>query len=73
MIHDRNYLRMLSDSELRIYAKENTTTELEIALLERLERLTDAEEHLKDAKAEIEGLKAELEGLEAEIAILKAK
>ena len=47
MAHDRNYLRMLSDSELTRYAADNNTTELEIVLLECLEHLIDAQEELE--------------------------
>ena len=36
MAQDRNYLRMLKDSELVRYAKEHGKTELELVLLERL-------------------------------------
>jgi hypothetical protein len=36
MTQDRNYLRMLKDSELLRYAKEQGKTELELVLLERL-------------------------------------
>jgi len=47
MTHDRNYLRMLSDSELTRYAADNNTTELEIVLLDCLEHLIDTQEELE--------------------------
>jgi TolA-binding protein len=53
MTNDRNYLRMMHDVELTRYAQDNVRTELEFVLLERLERLIDADEQLDDAKREI--------------------
>jgi hypothetical protein len=61
MTNDRNYLRMMDDSALRIYATENTTTDLELVLLERFERLIDVEDELDDAKREIVELNARLD------------
>ena len=61
MTQDRNYLRMLSASALRIYATENITTDLEVVLLERLRDLQDADAHLEAAQAVIEDLEAEIE------------
>jgi hypothetical protein len=61
MTNDRNYLRMMDDSALRIYATENTTTDLELVLLERFERLIDVDDELEDAKREIVELNARLD------------
>ena len=61
MTHDRNYLRMMDDSALRIYATENTTTDLELVLLERFERLINVDDELDDAKREIDELNARLD------------
>jgi hypothetical protein len=61
MTNDRNYLRMMHDCELSHYASENVRTELEFVLLERLERLIDADEQLDDAKREIVELNARLD------------
>jgi TolA-binding protein len=61
MTNDRNYLRMMHDSELTRYAQDNVRTELEFVLLERLERLIDADEQLDDAKREIDELNARLD------------
>ena len=61
MTNDRNYLRMMHDSELTRYAQDNVRTELEFILLERLEHLIDADEQLDDAKKEIVELNARLD------------
>jgi hypothetical protein len=61
MTNDRNYLRMMHDSELTRYARDNFTTDLELVLLERLWALTDVEEHLEDANKEIIELNARLD------------
>jgi len=61
MTNDRNYLRMMHDSELTRYAQENVRTELEFILLERLEYLIGADEQLDDAKREIDELNARLD------------
>jgi len=61
MTNDRNYFRMMHDSELTRYARDNFTTDLELVLLERLWALTDVEEHLEDAKKEIVELNARLD------------
>jgi hypothetical protein len=61
MTQDRNYLRMMHDCELTRYAQDNVRTELEFVLLERLERLIDADEQLEAAKAEIEEMTASRE------------
>jgi hypothetical protein len=61
MTNDRNYLRMMHDSELTRYAQDNVRTELEFILLERLEHLIGADEQLDDAKREIDELNARLD------------
>jgi hypothetical protein len=61
MTNDRNYLRMMHDSDLRVHARDNFTTDLELVLWERLEALTDADEQLDDAKREIDELNARLD------------
>lgn len=61
MTNDRNYLRMMHDSELTCYARDNVRTELEFILLERLEHLIGADEQLEDAKKEIDELNARLD------------
>ena len=61
MTNDRNYLRMMHDSELTRYAQDNVRTELEFVLLERLEDALDAEAQLEDAKREIVELNARLD------------
>ena len=47
MTNDRNYLRMMHDSELTRYAQDNVRTELEFVLLERLERLVGVDDELE--------------------------
>jgi hypothetical protein len=67
MTQDRNYLRMLSDSELVNMGRERDTgDDLVLVLAERLRELVNVNAHLEAAQAEIEDL-------EAEISILKAK
>ena len=61
MKYDRNYLRMLRDSELARYARDNAATDLELVLTERLSDLAGAKAHLEAAQAVIEDLEAELE------------
>ena len=61
MTNDRNYLRMMHDSELTRYASDNVRTELEFVLLERLERLIGVDDELDDAKREIVELNARLD------------
>ena len=56
MTNDRNYLRMMHDSELTRYAQDNVRTELEFVMLERLEHLIGVEEELEDAKKLIDEL-----------------
>jgi len=67
MTQDRNYLRMLSDSELANMGRERDSgDDLVLVMAERLADLVDAKAHLEAAQAVIEDL-------EAEIAILKAQ
>lgn len=72
MTHDRNYLRMLDDSALRIHATENMTTELEFVLLERLRELRDADAQLEALKNEVVELNARCDLWKAEAAMLQA-
>jgi len=55
MTQDRNYLRMLSDSEL-IRTALDRNHELAVVLAERLSVLLDVEDQLEDAKKEIDEL-----------------
>ena len=59
MTNDRNYLRMMHDSELTRYAQDNVRTELEFILLERLEHLIDADEQLEHLQTLYDRLVAE--------------
>jgi hypothetical protein len=59
MTNDRNYLRMMHDSELTRYARDNFTTDLELVLLERLWALTDAQEQLEHLQTLYDHLVAE--------------
>jgi peptidoglycan hydrolase CwlO-like protein len=52
---DRNYLSMLSDSEL-VRTALDRNHELAVVLAERLSELLDVQEQLDDAKKEIEDL-----------------
>jgi predicted nuclease with TOPRIM domain len=52
MTQDRNYLRMLSDSEL-VRTALDRNHELAVVLAERLAELLDVEDQLEDAKKEI--------------------
>jgi predicted nucleic acid-binding Zn-ribbon protein len=52
MTQDRNYLRMLSDSEL-VRTALDRNHELAVVLAERLSELLDVEDQLEDAKKEI--------------------
>ena len=61
MTNDRNYLRMMHDSELTRYAQDNVRTELEFVLLERLEHLIGVDEQLEAARDEILELNARLD------------
>ena len=59
MTQDRNYLRMMHDSELTRYAQDNVRTELEFVLLERLERLVGVDDELEDLQILYDRLVAE--------------
>ena len=71
MTNDRNYLRMLSDSEL-IRLAVDSYNETSIVLAERLSALLDADEQLDDAKREIVELNARLDHWQAEANMLQA-
>ena len=71
MTNDRNYLRMLSDSEL-IRLAISSYNETSIVLAERLSALLDADEQLDDAKREIVELNARLDHWQAEANMLQA-
>lgn len=53
--HDRNYLSMLSDSEL-VRTALDRDHELAVVLAERLSELLTVEDELEEAKKEIEDL-----------------
>ncbi len=55
MTEDRNYLRMLSDSEL-VRTALDRNHELAVVLAERLAELLDVEDQLEDAKKLIDEL-----------------
>ena len=55
MTNDRNYYRMLSDSEL-IRVAFDSHFELDVVLAERLSELLDVENQLEDAKKLIDEL-----------------
>ena len=55
MTNDRNYYRMLSDSEL-IRVAFDSQFELDVVLAERLSELLDVENQLEDAKKLIDEL-----------------
>lgn len=57
MTNDRNYLRMLSDSEL-IRLAINSYNETSIVLAERLSALLDVQEHLENITNERDELDA---------------
>ena len=57
MTNDRNYLRMLSDSEL-IRAAIDSYNETSIVLAERLSALLDVQEHLENITNERDELDA---------------
>ena len=60
MTQDRNYLRMLSDSEL-VRTALDRNHELAVVLAERLAELLDVDDELEDAKREIDELNARLD------------
>ncbi len=62
MTQDRNYLRMLRNSELIIMGRERDSgDDLVLVLTERLADLVDVAAHLEAAQVEIEDLEAEIE------------
>lgn len=67
MTNDRNYLRMMHDSELTRYAQDNVRTELEFVLLERLERLIDVDDELEAARDTIKELQLKVDLLTCEL------
>jgi len=68
MTNDRNYLRMMHDSELTRYAQDNVRTELEFVLLERLERLVDVDDELEALQILYDRLVAENNALRDDMA-----
>ena len=68
MTHDRNYLRMMHDSELTRYALDNNTTDLEIVLRERLEAAISAQEELEALQIQYDRLVAENNALRDDMA-----
>jgi len=68
---DRNYLSMLSDSEL-VRTALDRNHELAVVLAERLSELLGVQEQLDDAKNEIDELTNETNILKAEVGILQA-
>ena len=68
MTNDRNYLRMMHDSELTRYAQDNVRTELEFVLLERLEHLIGADEQLEHLQTLYDHLVAENNALRDDMA-----
>jgi hypothetical protein len=68
MTNDRNYLRMMHDSELTRYAQDNVRTELEFVLLERLESTLNVEEKLEALQILYDRLVAENNALRDDMA-----
>ena len=68
MTNDRNYLRMMHDSELTRYAQDNVRTELEFVLLERLERLVGVDDELEQLQILYDRLVAENNALRDDMA-----
>jgi vacuolar-type H+-ATPase subunit I/STV1 len=71
MTNDRNYLRMLSDSEL-VRTALDRNHELAVVLAERLAELLDVEDQLEAAKREIDELNASRDHWQAEANMLQA-
>jgi len=71
MTQDRNYLRMLSDSEL-VRTALDRNHELAVVLGERLAELLNVEDQLEDAKREIDELNASRDHWQAEANMLQA-
>jgi len=72
MTEDRNYLRMLSDSEL-VRTALDRNHELAVVLAERLAELLDVEDRLQAAKAEIVELEHLVDSWMAETNDLQAQ
>ena len=68
MTNDRNYLRMMHDSELTRYAQDNVRTELEFVLLERLEHLMGVDDKLEALQILYDRLVAENNALRDDMA-----
>jgi hypothetical protein len=68
MTNDRNYLRMMHDSELTRYAQDNVRTELEFVLLERLEHLIGVDDKLEALQILYDRLVAENNALRDDMA-----
>jgi hypothetical protein len=71
MTQDRNYLRMLSDSEL-VRTALDRNHELAVVLAERLAELLDVEDQLEDAKKLIDELSDSRDSWIEEAAALQA-
>ena len=72
MTEDRNYLRMLSDSEL-VRTALDRNHELAVVLAERLAELLDVEDQLEDAKKLIDELSDSRDSWIEEAAALQAQ
>ena len=72
MTQDRNYLRMLSDSEL-VRTALDRNHELAVVLAERLAERLDVEEQLEAAQDEIRELTASRDHWQAEADMLQAQ
>jgi hypothetical protein len=72
MTQDRNYLRMLSDSEL-VRTALDRNHELAVVLAERLAELLDVEDQLEDAKREIVELEHRVDSWMGEANALQAQ
>jgi hypothetical protein len=72
MTQDRNYLRMLSDSEL-VRTALDRNHELAVVLAERLAELLDVEDQLEDAKKLIDELSDSRDSWIEEAASLQAQ
>jgi hypothetical protein len=74
MTEDRNYLRMLSDSELVNMGRERDSgDDLVLVLAERLAELLDVEDQLEDAKREIVELEHRVDSWMGEANALQAQ
>ena len=68
MTQDRNYLRMLNVRDLTLIASERFTTDLELVLLERLERLIGVDDELEHLQTLYDRLVAENNALRDDMA-----